>query len=92
MPNLSLVAMDASHTHTNEIPSELAIVVGDFPDLFPDNLLEGLPTLQDIQYDIDLVSNAVLPNRAHYRKSPKNMKSYDTELKSYYSKDMYGNV
>ena len=53
-----------------EIPEVAVSLVKEFGDVFPEELLERLPPLRDIQHQIYLELEAMLLNRPHYRISP----------------------
>ena len=52
-------------------PEAVQFLLDEFANVFPNDLLEGLLPLRDIQYQIDLVLGSNLPNHPHYRMSPK---------------------
>ncbi|GJZ68168.1 putative CCCH-type zinc finger family protein, partial [Tanacetum coccineum] len=52
------------------VPPKLHDLLFEFKNIVPEEHLDGLPPLQDIQHQIDFVPGASLPNLPHYRMSP----------------------
>ncbi|GJV42253.1 putative reverse transcriptase domain-containing protein [Tanacetum coccineum] len=59
----------------SEIPEAMIPLLKEFSDVFPDELLDELPPLCDIQYHFDLEHGSQLPNRPHYIMSQESMRS-----------------
>ncbi|XP_077250030.1 uncharacterized protein LOC143889637 [Tasmannia lanceolata] len=67
----SPMVMDHEEPDIKTLPSHVKRVVEEYRDVFPDELPPGLPPMREIQHQIDLMPEANLPNKAHYRMSPK---------------------
>ena len=65
-----LLAKDSKET-ISEIPPQVQDILQHFKDLYPDELPNRLPHLQDIQHHIDFIPGSKLPHLPHYRMSPR---------------------
>ncbi|GJR83731.1 putative reverse transcriptase domain-containing protein [Tanacetum coccineum] len=76
-----------AHVTTNEVQDksekkrlEYVSIVGDFPEVFPEDL-PGLPPTRQVEFQIDLVPGAAPVARAPYRLAPSEMKELSEQLK-----------
>jgi hypothetical protein len=68
---LALVPEEPTPSTMPVIPEPMHEMLDEFPDITPNETLEGLPPMRNIKHCIDLVPGASLPNLPHYRMSPK---------------------
>jgi hypothetical protein len=52
---------------TTPLPCAITNLLQEFKDVFPAEIPLGLPPWREIEHQIDLISDASLPNRAAYR-------------------------
>jgi hypothetical protein len=59
---------------TTPLSRAITNLLQEFKDVFPAEIPPRLPPLRGIEHQIDLISDASLPNRATYRTNPEEMK------------------
>lgn len=50
-----------------DIVESIKLLLIEFGEILPNNMLNGLSSMRDTQHQIDLVSEASIPNLPHYR-------------------------
>ena len=53
-----------------EVPTKVVDLLEEFQDIFSNNVLDGLPLVQKISHQMDLIPGASLPNKAAHRMTP----------------------
>jgi hypothetical protein len=79
-----LLVYKEAYFNTNDLDSTIPSVVvssmQEFDDVFPEDIPKGLPPLRGIEYQIDLVPGALIPNRPAYRSNPEETKELQRQL------------
>jgi hypothetical protein len=65
---------------TTPIPRAITNLLQEFKDVFPTEILSGLPPLRGIEHQIDLIPGAMLPNRVAYRTNPEETKEIQRQI------------
>jgi len=73
------LALDEPEMTSPKHPLAVALLQT-FADVFPNEILAGLPSKKDIQHHIDLVPGAVLPNKPAYRMNPKDTEEIQRQV------------
>ena len=66
-PCMILTAREVVKMPDSIIPPEVTPMIEKFSDVFPEDLLNKLPLMRDIQHTIDVVPGSSLPNLSHYQ-------------------------
>jgi hypothetical protein len=69
------------HDLQQSLPPIVADILQEYADIFPSEVPAGLPPLRGIEYQIDLILGASLPNRAPYRTNPEETKEIQRQVK-----------
>jgi hypothetical protein len=65
---------------TTPLPRAITNLLQEFKDVFLAEIPPGLPPLRGIEHQIDLISDASLPNRATYRTNPEETKEIQRQV------------
>ena len=76
--------------NTNELneslPSIVVSLLQEYEDVFPNNILSGLPPIRGIEHQINFVPGATIPNRPAYRSNPEETKELQRQVEELLTK------
>ena len=82
--SMILLVYKEAYFNTNDldsvIPSVAVSLMQEFDDVFPEDILSGLPPLRGIEHQIDLMPEALITNRPAYRSNPEDMKDLQRQV------------
>ena len=62
------------------LPSSIVSLLQEFEDVFPEEIMKGLPHIRGIEHQIDFVPGATIPNRPSYRSNPEETKELQKQV------------
>nr|GFB34081.1 hypothetical protein [Tanacetum cinerariifolium] len=65
--NTNTFSKDGDNRIIENVPPKLHDLLSEFKNIMAEQLPDGLPSLRDIQHQIDFVPEASFPNLPHYR-------------------------
>ena len=86
-----LLVFKESYLNTEETNQSLpSILLQESDDVFPKELLSGLPPIRGIEQQINFVLGTVIPNRPAYRSNPDETKELQRQVEELMGKGMGG--
>ena len=68
------------------LPSIVVSLLEEYEDVFPNNVSNGLPHIRGIEYQIDFVPGATIPNQTAYKSNPEETKELQRQVKELLTK------
>ena len=82
-----------AYFNTNELdeslPTAVVSLLQEYENVFPNDVLNGLPPIRGIEHQIDFVPDVTIPNRPTYRSNPEETKELQWQVEELMAK---GNV
>ena len=82
-----LAAREVREDFKIDYPKEVASLLSEFHDVFPEDLSDYLPSMKNIQHAIDLAHGSTLPNLPHYRLNPTEHAKLQRQVRELINKD-----
>ncbi|KAG6528032.1 hypothetical protein ZIOFF_010169 [Zingiber officinale] len=76
----SLVILLEENENGHVVPSQVQSLLQEFQEVVSPEIPSGLPPIRNIQHYIDLVPDALIPNKATYRMSPNEYKELQRQV------------